>query len=235
MDLDETTGVYTLKWKPNPIGNIPSKYRVYGSDEKGFTISDTDYKVNIGSTEELSNIFPTNFVTETTKTELVVIGEGNKLPNANKAFYRVVAVDSKGNRSWSSEYASAPRPFIYSRPVTTASVAREYRYEVLCIRSIGDLQCRENEVKKFYEIENPKFSLIKAPAWLSINANTGLLSGTPPASKGSEDVIVSVVIEKKVPTLDIPLLGWGNYRSKSSETKIVSTEIQQFKILINAN
>lgn len=234
MDLDETTGVYTLKWKPNPIGNTPAKYRVYGSDEKGFTISDTDYKVNIGSTEELSNIFPANFVTETTKTELVVIGEGNKLPNANKAYYRVVAVDSKGNRSWSSEYASAPRPFIYSRPVTTANVGREYRYEVLCIRSIGDLQCRENEVKKFYDIENPKFSLIKAPAWLSINPNTGLLSGTPPASKGSEDVIVSVVIEKEVPTLDIPLLGWGNYRSKSSETKIVGTEIQQFKILINA-
>ena len=41
-----------------------------------------------------------------------------KLPGANKAFYRVVAVDAAGNRSGPSDYAAAPRPVIVSAPVT---------------------------------------------------------------------------------------------------------------------
>ena len=64
---------------------------------------------------------------------------GNALPNANKAYYRVVAVDGDGKRSGESEYVEAPRPFIYSAPVTTAPAGQAYRYQVKAIRSIGDL------------------------------------------------------------------------------------------------
>ena len=33
-------GRVVLRWKPNPAGRQPVKYRVYGSDEKGFSVSD---------------------------------------------------------------------------------------------------------------------------------------------------------------------------------------------------
>ena len=55
----------TLRWKPNPVGRQPVKYRVYGSDEKGFSVSDVPYKVNVGVTKELPSRFPANFIAET--------------------------------------------------------------------------------------------------------------------------------------------------------------------------
>ena len=43
---------------------------------------------------------------ETPATELEVVGRHLELPGANKAFYRVVAVDSAGKRSGPSDYAA---------------------------------------------------------------------------------------------------------------------------------
>ena len=43
-----------------------------------------------------------------------MIGADVKLNNANRAFYRVVAVDEHGRRSGPSDFAEAPRPIIYS-------------------------------------------------------------------------------------------------------------------------
>ncbi len=90
------TGIGTLTWSANPVGRPPAKYRVYGSDEKGFTVHDAPYEVKLGDTKELTNPFPANFVAEVTGTSLDVVGVGNALPNANKAYYRVVAVDGQG-------------------------------------------------------------------------------------------------------------------------------------------
>ena len=98
------------------MGRAAAKYRVYGSDEKGFTVHDAPYEVKLGDTKELTNPFPANFVAEVAGTSLDVVGVGNLLPNANKAYYRVVAVDGKGKRSGDSDYVEAPRPFIYSTP-----------------------------------------------------------------------------------------------------------------------
>ena len=83
-----------------------------------------------------------NFVAETDSTELVVLGAGVNLPNANKAYYRVVAVDDKGKRSGPSDFAEAPRPILYSRPVTAAKVGSEYRYPLSVVRSLGDVRTR---------------------------------------------------------------------------------------------
>ena len=41
LDYDQAAGVGILRWKANPVGRPPVKYRVYGSDEKGFTIADS--------------------------------------------------------------------------------------------------------------------------------------------------------------------------------------------------
>ena len=74
LRYDQGTQTGTLRWKPNPVGRQPAKYRIYGSDEKGFTVSDVPYKVNVGVSKELPSQFPANFIAETTATELTVIG-----------------------------------------------------------------------------------------------------------------------------------------------------------------
>ena len=100
------------------------KYRVYGSDEKGFSVSDVPYKVSIGISKELKPEFPANFIAETTATELAVMGCEVALPAANKTYYRVVAVDAQGKRSGPSDYATAPRPMIYGKPALRPRLAR---------------------------------------------------------------------------------------------------------------
>ena len=198
LELDDD-GVGVLRWKANPVGRRPVKYRVYGSDEKGFTISDEPYKVNVGNQKEkLPTPFPANFVTETETTELIVLGPDVRLPNANKAFCRIIAVDEQGKRSWSSDYASAPRPLVYSQPPLVAQVGAEYRYEMQAIRSLGDLRCRTIEGKcynaNFWHIERPEFALEEAPDWLTVDRSTGVLSGTP-EEPGKVRVVATATIE----------------------------------------
>ena len=55
------------------------KYRVYGSDEKGFSVSDVPYK-SASTSKELKPEFPANFIAETTATELAVMGDGIESP-----------------------------------------------------------------------------------------------------------------------------------------------------------
>src|SRR5205814_941352 len=95
-----------LRWKPDAAGRKPARYRVYGSDEKGFSASDKPYEIVVGRSKDLSSRSPANFVAETEQTELVVLGPGVDLPNANKAFYRVVALDGTGIRSGASDIAA---------------------------------------------------------------------------------------------------------------------------------
>src|SRR5262249_17902494 len=149
-----------LRWKANAAGRKPVKYRVYGSDEKGFSVSDAPYRRNVGQSKELPAQAPANFVAETSNTELVVLGAGVDLPNANKAFYRVVAGDDRAQRSGPSDYAAVARPFIYSKPPDAAKVGTEFRYQVSAVRSLGDLRLRlveGKEVASFWDVEKPRF------------------------------------------------------------------------------
>ena len=131
-----------LRWAPNPTGEKPVAYRVYASDEKGFSVSDRPYKVTVGASDQVPSTFPANFVVETSGTELEVLGPHVELAGANKAFYRVVAVDAAGRRSGPSDYAASPRPVIVSAPVTRATQGALYRYPVAAVRSLGDLRTR---------------------------------------------------------------------------------------------
>ena len=113
----------------------------------------------------------------------------HKFKNANKAYYRVVAVDDQENRSGDSEYVEATRPFIYSAPVTNAPADQPYRYQVKAIRSLGDLTRRDGAKPKpgtkFWKVEPLKFSLTQRPDWMSINADTGLITGTSDGTGGT--------------------------------------------------
>lgn len=199
LEFDEPQGVGILRWDANPVGRRPVKYFVYGSDEKGFTVSDEPYMVNVGNQpEKLPTPFSANLVAETPNRELTVVVAGMDLPRGNKAFYRVVAVDERGNRSWSSDYAEAPRPLIYSAPPATARVGTEWRYQLAVIRSLGDLRCRTINGKSynanFWDIEQPRFTLVQGPDWLTLDPETGLLTGVPPAA-GAVEVAVRASID----------------------------------------
>ena len=105
------------------------------------------------------------------------------MDNTNRVFYRVVAIDENGTESGSSDYAEAPHPFIYTLPPADATVGQAYTYQVKSLHSIGNLQMKDGKYD-YYDVEVDTFGLNQGPAWLTIQSDTGVLTGTP----GSADV-----------------------------------------------
>jgi hypothetical protein len=238
LDYDPAKGTGILRWKANSIGRPPVRYRIYGSDEKGFTIADNPYQGTVGITKTemaaWNPWFPANFIAETTATELAVMGAGVDLPAANRTYYRVVAVDEQGKRSGPSDYATGPRPVIYSQPVVTAKVGAEYRYQARANRSLGDLSARmkdKEQVSGYFDLERPAFTLEQGPAWLKLDEATGVLSGTPDVA-GQVEVVVTARIERNVRNLDEKTLAWGNEKVLSESTERVGAAIQEFVIVV---
>jgi hypothetical protein len=236
-DLSSNAGLTgILHWQANPIGRRPVKYRVYGSDEKGFTVADAPQPSIVGVTKDemaaWNPMFPANFIAETTATELPVLGPAVTSSTANKTYYRVVAVDDSGKRSGPSDYATAPKPVIYSAPVVTAKPGAEYRYPIFVTRSLGDLSARMKngqQVNGYFDIEQPRYTLDKAPSWLKIDEHTGVLSGTPDGA-GSSNVTVTAHLEREVRKLDEPTLKWGNEKLLSDAKQEVGSATQSFVV-----
>jgi len=232
IDRDRSAGV--LSWKPNANGRKPAKYRIYASDEKGFTVSDEPYKATVGVSKVVSANRPANFMTEVSATEAAVIGTEINLPGANRAYYRVVAVDEKGNRSGPSDFAEAPRPLLWSRPVTAARVGSQYRYALAAIRSLGDLRTRVidgKETMSYWDIESPRFALQQGPTWLKIDDRTGVLSGIPD-SPGKVVITVTATIDREVRKLDERALSWGQEKTLSTGTQRIGVGTQTFALEI---
>ncbi len=213
-------------------------YRIYGSDERGFSISDQPYKAGIGISKDLASPFPANFIAQTSTTEFAVLGAEVDLPAANKTYYRVVAVDEKGGRSGPSDYATAPRPLIYSKPVTLATAGEPYRYAVRTTRSLGDLTARQveaggKEVVNYWSLERPMFAIGQGPKWLAIDPATGVLSGTPDAS-GPFDVVATATIDREVRKVDEAALKWGNEKLISNAIERVGATAQKFTIEVGS-
>ena len=161
-----------------------------------------------------------------------MIGAEVKLANANRAFYRVVAVDAEGKRSGPSDFAEAPRPILYSRPVTEAKVGSEYRYAVSAIRSLGDVRTRVvdgKEMMNYWDRETPRFALQEGPTWLKIDAGTGMVSGVPDGP-GKVAVVVTATIDREVRSLDARMLSWGLEKIVSAGTQRVGVATQKFTI-----
>jgi hypothetical protein len=234
LAVDRDRGTAVLRWKANPNGRRPTRYRVYGSDEKGFTVSDAPYRAVVGVSKEVPADRPANFVAEVTTTETAVLGAGVKLPNVNRAYYRVVAVDDKGERSGPSDFAEAPRPFLWSRPVTGARVGAEYRYALGTVRSLGDLRARVvggKETLSYWDVERPRFALRQGPAWLKMDEQTGVLSGVPDRP-GKFAVTVTATIDREVRRLDERALSWGVEKVLSTGTQRAGTAVQTFALTV---
>ncbi len=232
LQFDSARNRGVLRWSPNPKGRKPVAYRVYASDEKGFSVSDRPYAVTVGASKKIPAEFPANFVVETAATELAVVGTHVDLPGANKAFFRVVAVDAAGKRSGPSEFAASLRPVIFSKPVTRARKGSEYRYPVAAIRSLGDLRTRVvngKEIMNFWDVERLRFRIQRGPAWLSIDEATGLLSGTPDRA-GKSEVVITTNLEEEQQRLDEEALKWGIQKVVSTATVTVGSAIQSLEI-----
>jgi hypothetical protein len=185
----------TLVWDAAPKA---VRYRIYASDEKGFSASDQPYEVATGGSKnggyfagKSSVTFDANFVAET--------GEPGFRVAPQRAFWRVVAVDAEGRRSGSSDYVEAPRPWIYTTPVRTVRIGQPYRYEPKTIRSIGDLTFHHSfpdgqGQDAFWTADQPVFSFEDEmprcgnfeAKWLHLDPKTGVLSGTPGADAAGE-------------------------------------------------
>lgn len=230
LDFDGTQGI--LRWKPNPKGQAPTAYRVYASDEKGFSVSDKPYKVSTGVSDELPAEFPGNFLAQVQGTQLPVVGPGITHDGANKAFYRVVAVNDAGIRSGPSDYAAAPRPFLFSPTTVIATKGKEFRHLVMTIRSLGDLRMRVvngKETTSFWDVERPQFRIERGPDWLKIDKQTGQLSGTP-IRAGKSEVIVAASLQRSQRRLDGDSLKWGVEKILASGTEEVGTAKQTLVI-----
>jgi hypothetical protein len=230
LEGDPEKGSGFLRWKPNPAGRKPVLYRVYGSDEKGFSVSDKPYAVHVGACKELANPFPANFIAETKAMELAVLGDRADPAHPYRTYYRVVAVDEQGKRSGPSDFVVAPRPIIYSRPVLKGKAGAPYRCPVLANRSLGDLTLRQAGAS-FWDLERPKFILQKGPEWLKLDPATGVLAGTPPAA-GTFEVEVAVTIDREVRKLDPAVLQWGSEKVLSTTVERVGSATQRFSITV---
>jgi len=232
LTFDRERSLGTLRWRPNPAGRKPTKYRIYGSDEKGFSVSDEPHTVRVGVSKEVPAARPANLITEIKATETQVIGAEVKLAHANRAFYRVVADAETGKRSGPSEFAEAPRPILYSRPVTDAKVGARYRYALSAIRSIGDVRTRlvnDKETMNCWDLEAPRFAVQQGPSWLKIDAATGVLSGVPDRP-GKVAVVVTATIDREVRGLDARMLSWGIEKVLSTGTQRLGVATQKFTI-----
>jgi len=194
-----------LRWAPNPMGRPPVRYRVYASDEQGFSASDEAHRVDFGmgfvrTMEEYDARaedenwsrhvdWPANYLLTTEDTSAVVAGP-DSVEGGNKAFYRVVAVDDRGTPSGPSDLAEAPRPWLFTESPTRVAAGEEYRYGPGVITSIGHLISKPGYKAAYWEKEYPVFSLVAGPEWLSIDADTGILSGV--AEAGEHHVTVEI-------------------------------------------
>jgi hypothetical protein len=208
---DAQKGTFDVAWAENPLGRKPVAWKVYGSDERGFSASDVEYDVYTGrglcdSMKEYNARTendpgcghvktPANLVGRTAERRMTVAGAGLKGPNANRAYYRVVAVDEKGNDSTPSDYAEIPRPFIYTAAPDAAKVGQAYRYEPAAILSIGHMTCKTEYTAAYWGSEKLAWTIERGPGWLKLEKSA--LAGTPgPGDVGKTEVSLKVANNK---------------------------------------
>jgi hypothetical protein len=187
LKMDAGTGTGILEWNAPLDGRPATEYRVYGSNEKGFTINDEPYAVYVGNqpVPRLISPFPANFIATTTNAFLEVIGPNANWPGGNAAYYRVVAVDALGNRSGPSAMAEAPRPFLCNTNCLTIRLGESFTLALKSISSLGHLSSLKpwGAINfEYWDIETPYYALYDAPDWLACNPLTGLISGAPKAA-----------------------------------------------------
>jgi hypothetical protein len=85
------------------------------------------------------------------------------------------------------------------------------------------------ETTSYWDIEQPRYRIERGPAWLTIDEESGMMSGTPDAL-GKAEVVVGVTLHRELRRLDGEALKWGVEKVVSSGRETVGTSTQRFFI-----
>jgi hypothetical protein len=92
-------------------------------------------------------------------------------------------------------------------------------------------QVNGHEVASFWDIEKLGFALVKGPSWLAMDADSGVLSGTPPET-GAFEIEVTATLDREVRRRDPDVLSWGNEKVLSTTTERVGAATQRFTLSV---
>lgn len=180
-----------LRWAPGQGGAKVARYRLYGSAERGFTVSATPYRYNAGvagTKESAPNLL---FETEQPVTSAEIPAK------FWRPFYRVEAVDSAGRASGPSDMAELRHPLIVTAALPDAQPSTRYEASLQVSASIGHLTSEDRNGRPYFMAyrtgDELAFELAQAPAWLSIDPKTGALTGAVPGgNSGTLELQVTV-------------------------------------------
>ena len=182
LDMDWACRQGVLYWRPNPLGSAPTHFEIYGSDERGFSISREPYVIVAGHSEpDGKRSMAPNLLSQTQETTAVVVG--SHVTGGNRAFFRVVAVDADGIRSGPSDYAEAPRPFVITPMPTQIPAGATTTLRLETIRSIGDLRAESNGPRRYHlairDGDSVSFVLDEGPEFTELDTACGTLTFRP--------------------------------------------------------
>lgn len=170
--FDHAARTVQLTWQRGKNGTNPVRYRIYGSEEQGFTAHDHPYGYNDG--DKGIQRADANLLLETSGAR-----ESVSLPeDLWRPYYRVVAVDKEGRVSGPSAMAELSHPLIATDRLPAAVRSRYYQAHIATSASIGDLAFPGQDQKglKFRGGDDLVFQMTGAPAGLTIDRH-GVISG----------------------------------------------------------
>ena len=144
-----------------------------------------------------------------------------------------MAVDQQGKRSGPSDYATAPRPIIFSKPALAAKVGAEYRYQVQSNRSLGDLRIDGKLTANFYDIEKPKFAIEQGPKWLKVDPATGRAFGHARCGRQGRSRGYAPPSTAKFANTTPGRSRWGSEKITEVATENLGTATQPFVIEVS--
>jgi len=169
-----------LYWKSNNKGTVPKYYKIYGSDERGFSVSDTTYIYNSGREGKKTRKLNLLYETEGSETSWTIPNE------LWQPYYRIVAVDSQGRESGPSTQIESKHPLIKTQSLPVAQRDKFYETHIEVVSSIGHLVSATLKGKpyqlSFRNGDSLYFSIENLPSGLQMNESSGLISGTPTTS-----------------------------------------------------
>jgi hypothetical protein len=189
-NFDPSRRIVRLTWEAGKGGSDVTSYRVYGSEERGFSANDTPYEYNAGMAGILTR--SANLLLQTPNPSLSI-----EIPeDLWRPFYRVVAVDHDGRVSGASAIAELPHPLITTSRLPDAIRSHFYEMRIRTSASIGHLVSADEDGQQYQiryrSADDLMFGLTGAPKGLSID-DTGLISGfLGTATKGNYELAVNV-------------------------------------------
>jgi hypothetical protein len=170
--VNVSEGTAILTWEPPATGRPAVAYEVYGDTQHGFTPLRRPKKQCSTSCDSWSRTFPTNLLATTTELSIDVT-------NRNEAHYRVCAIDADGNRSVPTQYVRIHTPMLAPRTPPPANLYEPFEFTVNCTRKGGNYVFTLGQGMILQGGDTLSFELLNAPSWMSIDYESGEITGVP--------------------------------------------------------